>query len=237
MKHILNNVAQGELAPWVTLDSEGVHYSCGVEAEDPNYVDLGLPSGTLWAKCNVGAENEWEYGKYFQWGDTVGRTADEAESKPCDWSTAPFNNGSSSYDEAYFASVKDTVCPNGVLASEYDAVHVHMGGNQRMPTTADTEELVNNTTNEWVTDYKDSGVNGRLFTSKTNGNTLFIPAVGFCYNGSVYSVGSEGYVWSSSLFSSNPNGAYSLYFLSSSVSHQDFDDRCYGCSVRGVKSK
>ena len=104
------------------------------------YVDLGLKSGTLWAKCNIGATTETEGGVFFQWGDIsgisgslIGKYSDENYS----WATDPFNNGSSKYDETYFNSVNGTVCPNNVLAKVYDAVSQIMGGNWRMPTSTE----------------------------------------------------------------------------------------------------
>ena len=108
------------------------------------YVDLGLPSGLKWAKCNIGAENETDYGDYFMWGSTTPNTADE-----CNWAKAPFNGGSSSYNETYFNSVKDTVCPNGVLAKEYDTASQIMGGDWRMPTATEYLTLRNETLWVW----------------------------------------------------------------------------------------
>lgn len=194
------------------------------------YVDLGLPSGLKWAKCNVGATKETDYGKYFQWGDTVGYT----DASHSTWSTAPFNNGSSSYDSSYFASVKDDVCPNGVLASQYDAASVNMGSNWRMPTQADFKELTANTTVTWETNFNDSGVAGRKFTSKKDSTKyIFIPSAGFAYNGSLDFQGSYGGVWSSSLYSSIPNNAWLLGFDSGSMGI-DYNGRYSGYSVRGV---
>ena len=57
-------------------------------ANDQLYVDLGLPSGTKWAKCNVGAATETDYGDYFQWGDIEDKSDDDcswASYKHCDW--------------------------------------------------------------------------------------------------------------------------------------------------------
>ena len=193
------------------------------------YVDLSLSSGLKWAKCNVGAGKETDYGYYFQWGLTEPSTAEE-----CNWTNAPFNNGSSSYDDTYFNSVKDTVCPNGILAKEYDAAAQTMGGDWRMPTKDEFIELLENTEDEWITNFNGTGVNGRKFTSKTDTSKyIFIPAEGYCSNGSVYYVGNYGNVWTSSLLASNPNGAWYLGFGS---------DDCYmgdgyrydGQSVRGV---
>ena len=138
-----------------------------------------------------------------------------------------------SYNSSYFESVKDSVCPNGVLAKEYDAAAQIMGGDWRMPTDAEIQELLDNTTNEWVTNYHNSGINGRQFTSKINGNTIFIPAAGGCNDGSVGDVGSSGFVWSSSLNTSYPDNARGLGFLSGYCDMSN-NYRCYGQSVRGV---
>ena len=202
------------------------------------YVDLGLPSGLKWAKCNIGAETETDYGIYFQWGDTsgvsgslVGKYSDENYS----WATAPFNNGSSSYNETYFSEVKDTVCPNGILAKEYDAASQIMGGDWRMPTKDEFQELLSGTTNEWIANYNDTGVSGRKFTSRTDTSKyIFIPTAGYCNDGSVLNVGNIGYVWSSSLNTSRPNDAWSLYFYSGNCD-MSYGNRYYGWSVRGVR--
>lgn len=162
------------------------------------------------------------------WGSTKANTPDE-----CTWATAPFNNGSSDYDSTYFNSVKDTVCPNGILAEEYDTSTQIMGGDWRMPTKDNFQELLENTENEWVEDFNGSGVNGRKFSSKINGNSIFIPAAGICRDGSVYHVGNYGNVWSSSLLTSNPNGTWYLVFNSSDC-YIYCSRRCIGRSVRGV---
>ena len=200
------------------------------------YVDFGL--SVKWAKCNIGASSETDYGVYFQWGDIssisgnlVGKYSDENYS----WATAPFNNGSSDYDETYFNSVKDTVCPNGILAKEYDTASKIMGGDWRMPTKAEFDELLSGTTNEWIANYNGTGINGRKFISKADTSKyIFIPAAGYCYNGSVNNVGSNGYVWSSSLYTSGPNSARGLLFHSGNCNMGSYY-RCNGWSVRGVR--
>ena len=192
------------------------------------YVDLGLSSGLKWAKCNLGAEKETDYGDYFMWGSTTPNTVDE-----CNWAKAPFNNHSSSYNETYFNSVKGTVCPNGVLAKEYDAATQIMGSDWRMPTETDLQELLNNTTNKWITNYNGTGVNGREFTG-SNGNSIFIPAAGHYYDGSVVPVGIGGGVWSSSLYASVPNSAWGLNLYSGNCNMVNYN-RYFGKSVRGVR--
>ena len=194
------------------------------QSKQYEYVDLGLPSGLKWAKCNIGAEIETDFGDYFMWGST-----EPNNNTTCDWEHVPFNNGSLEYDSAYFDSVKDTVAPNGILAKEYDAAAQIMGSNWRMPTKDEIQELLDNTIKEWA---QVNGVNGYKFTG-SNGNSIFIPASGYCNDGSVYNVGYGGYVWSSSLRTSNPYDAWYLYFYSSNCSMTN-SNRCNGRSVRGV---
>ena len=196
------------------------------QTDKMEFIDLGLPSGLKWAKCNLGAKTETDYGDYFMWGSTTPNTADE-----CNWTNAPFNNGLSEFDSTYFKSVKDTVCPNGILVKEYDAVSQIMGGDWRMPTKEEFDELLNNTTNEWIIV---NGVNGRKFTSKTDTSKyIFIPTAGCCYNGSVYNVGIFSLVWSSSLGNSNTYFAWSLGFYSDNCFMGNYY-RYLGLSIRPV---
>ena len=210
-------------------DAQETHLAINTE-----YVDLGLPSGLKWATMNVGAEKESDYGIMFAWGQTDNAVATkfvDSENYPYNWAKAPFNGDNTDYNANAFNQVKDTVCPNGILAKEYDAAAQIMGGDWRMPTKADFQELLDNTDKLWTTI---NGVNGRKFTSKINGNSIFIPAAGDCYDGSVDSVGCYGSVWSSSLRTSNPYGAWYLRFLSSGC-YMSNSRRYYGRSVRGVR--
>ena len=188
------------------------------------YVDLGL--SVKWATMNVGAKTEEDYGHYYMWGSITPNTPDE-----CNWANTPFNNGAASYDTTYFNSVKDTVIPNKVLAKEYDVAVQIMGGDWRMPTKDECQELYKNTTQSWVTI---KGVNGKKFTSKTDTTKyIFIPAAGYYYNGLVSEVGNNGYIWSSTI-SSPYNNARFLKFKATTCSAST-TERCYGMSVRGVK--
>ena len=161
------------------------------------------------------------------WSSTRPNTADE-----CVWEHAPFNGGYSEYNADAFNQVKDTVCPNGILAKEYDTASQIMGGNWRMPTETEWKELIGNTNSVWVTNYNGTGVNGRKFTA-SNGNSIFIPAAGYCNDGSVDDVGNHGGVWSSSLNTSNPRNAWYLVF-DSGYCNMNNDYRHDGLSVRGV---
>ena len=182
----------------------------------------------MWAKCNVGAETETAYGDYFMWGSTTSNT-----NTTCNWTNAPFNNGLSSLDET-FNSVKDTVCPNGILAKEYDTASKIMGGDWRMPTKAEFQELLDNTTNQWVENYNGSGVNGMKFTSKTDTSKyIFIPASGSRSGSSFNGQGDYCEVWSSSLVTPAYGSANMLYCDSEEV-HVNLKGRDYGNIVRGV---
>ena len=192
------------------------------------YVDLGL--SVKWAKCNVGAKTETDYGSYFMWGSTKANTPDE-----CTWAKAPFNGDNTSYNADAFNKVKDTACPNGILAKEYDAAAQIMGGNWRMPTKNELKELIDNTNSVWVPNYNNSGINGRKFTSKINGNSIFIPAAGWCYDGSEYDLNKFVDVWSSSLYTSLTDSALTLHFSSGSIYvADDSGSRNCGNVVRGV---
>ena len=161
------------------------------------------------------------------WGSTKPNTADE-----CTWANAPFNGGDSYYNDEYFTTHKSELLDdNETLKPEYDAAAQIMGGNWRMPTQSEFQELLDNTTNEWITI---NNVNGWKFTSKTDTSKyIFIPAAGFYYHGLVKGVGIFGTVWSSSLRISDPELAYVLYFDSDSCYMND-GERYEGRSVRGV---
>lgn len=168
--------------------------SSGIE-----WVDLGLPNGTLWAKCNVGAFTETENGDYFMWGST---TPDNNHA--CNWENTPFNNGSNEFNYIYFTDdVKNILCPNNVLAKEFDAAYKATNGIARMPTYDELEELTNtnNTTQEFTSI---SGVYGYKFTSKKySSRYIFIPAAGLRSGSSFSGQGNDCHIWSSSLYISD----------------------------------
>ena len=196
------------------------------------YVDLGLPSGTLWAKWNVGATSETDTGLYFQWGDTQGYTAEQIGSgegkKAFNWDDYKWTEDGGSTMSKYNSTDGKTV-----LDLEDDAVATNWGGSWKMPTEAQFQELFNTTyvTYTWVTDYLGSGINGSLYTSVTNGNTLFFPAASAAIDGSMSFSDGNGLVWSNSIFSNGVSGSYSLILRSNNTAPST---RCNGQSVRGV---
>ena len=127
-----------------------------------------------------------------------------------------------------------TVDNKTVLDPEDDTATQIMGGKWRMPTSADFQELYDNTTSVWIVDYNGTGVIGRKFTSKTNGNSIFIPASGFDDGTGIDGRNLYGYYWSSSLYPSKSYEGLSLTFSSIHVGAGDFYYRSNGLCVRGV---
>ena len=192
------------------------------------YVDLGLPSGLLWATCNVGAETPDDYGDYIAWGETTPKTT-------YNWSTYQYCMGSSNTLTKY---CNNTNCGyNGftdnltTLLLKDDAT-ANWGSDWRMPTMEEWQELYQNTTHTWTTQ---NGVYGRLFTA-SNGNSLFLPAAGFRNGSYLAGVGGYGDYWSSSLNTTGyPSRALGFDFGSGSCGMYNYD-RNYGLSVRAVRS-
>ena len=170
---------------------------------------------------------------YFQWGDTEGWTAEQVQNDEktfaYDGSDYKWNEGEFQCDGLSLTKYNST---DGkvVLDLEDDAAHAHMGGDWHMPTKEQFEELTANTTSTWTSQ---NGVNGRLFTSKVNGNSVFVPAFGDVDDGDVNDVGSYGYVWSSSVDEESLNSAWGLYFTSSYFDVLNYT-RTYGHVVFGV---
>ena len=195
------------------------------------FVDLGL--SVKWATCNVGANNPEEYGLYFAWGETEGYTAEDVNNdvKQFNWSDYKLCGGSSSTLTKYNNNSSYGTIDTLTTLEQVDDVAYQSDKTCRMPTKADFEELTANTTSTWETL---NGVNGRRFTSKTNDNSIFVPAAGHCSNGSVGNVGSYGSLWSSSLYESLSRYAWHLYFDSGSVYVSSYG-RFHGFTVRAVK--
>ena len=194
------------------------------------YVDLGLPSGTLWATCNVGANKPEEYGDYFAWGETVTKEA--------------YGNGNYKWYETENTTItkyctdsrQGTVDNKTEILSEDDAATANWGSDWCMPSLDQINELCNSdyTTIEWIVQDEVNRFNGCLITSKKNDNTLFLPAAGYRYYGSLCE-GCGGY-WSRSLSMDSSNSAYRLNILVRNIGYVD-DNRCFGFSVRPVRSK
>ena len=203
-------------------------------------VDLGLPSGTLWADRNVGADKPEAYGDYFAWGETVPKS---------DYSWSTYKYGTEHYDKygaQYYELTKycseSSYGKDGYtdkfieLELQDDAASVNWGGNWRMPSVEQIEELLDNTDNTWVSNFEGTGVSGMKFTNKKDSSKfIFLPATGYFYNDELDDAGSYGIYWSRTLLADAPSDACSLNFYSDDhVYGNDGDYRYYGCTVRPV---
>ena len=186
-------------------------------------VDLGL--SVKWATMNVGASSPEGYGDYFAWGETNTKST-------YNWSTYKWYNGSSTTPLTKYNTMSShgTVDNTVQLELTDDAAHVNWGGAWRMPTDAELTELREQCTWTWTSQ---NGVNGYKVTSKSNGNSIFLPAAGCRLVSSLLYAGSSGLYWSSSLGTDYPYDAWYVNFASGGVSRYD-SRRYYGRSVRPV---
>lgn len=193
-----------------------------------NYVDLGLPSGTLWATCNVGANTPEEFGDYFAWGETTTKTT-------YNWKTYNHCHGDfikltkycnqSSFGYNHFTDDLTT------LQDCDDAATINLGIEWCMPTADQWSELILNTKNTWTTQ---NGVKGRLFTAN-NGNSLFLPAAGGRTDDNLSGVGTVGIYWSGSLDTDHLGYARFFCFFFN-LYEMGYNPRSYGHSIRPVRS-
>ena len=199
-------------------------YTTCPDNHHPHMIDLGLPSGTKWACCNVGATTPEGYGNYYAWGETQPKSV--YNDVTYSYFTGQDTNGDGWIDTNF--SVVNI--GSDIAGTGYDAATANWGAPWRMPTKAQCEELKNSCTSEWTTQ---NGVSGRKFTGP-NGGTIFLPAAGNRWYGKLYGLGSDGDYWSSTLNESYPDGAWCLNFHSGGV-YVDGYDRRYGLSVRPVR--
>ena len=190
------------------------------------WVDLGLPSGLLWARCNLGATTPEEYGDYYAWGETQPKSIYTWASYPyVDYDSETGRYTIHKYD--YYTDNKIT------LEAADDAATAALGSGARIPTAVEWQELLDNTTAEWTTV---NDVYGRKFTA-SNGNSLFLPATGSIWNDSFPGyTGVIGRYWSSSLDCGNPDRAWSMYF-DSVYQYVCADSRSAGLPVHAVRSR
>lgn len=235
-------VASGSCTIYASI-SEGTNYlsastsyTLTVKAVPSGCVNMGLPSGLLWAEKNIGASTPYAYeGKFFSWGNTDGHVpSGSSHFGEYSWGTA--NN-----TEPYVSSAGAALTGNIPLSQ--DAARANLGSPWRMPTSADFQELLNNIKyiNADGTEVSSSsadkrvtvnGIVGLYLESKINGNRLFFACSGLGYGPSWSNRGSLGYYWSSTL-SSSTDGRL-LFFSSGRVYTQESYYRFYGFPVRAV---
>lgn len=194
------------------------------------YIDLGLPSGTKWATCNVGADKTEDDGLLFQFGCTDGYNYSDKNNK---FLTARESKKATGSNYINPSSTGNEYNKGQKLKLEDDAAHVNMGGKWIMPTKADLQELCDNTTRQVVTI---KGKKGMLFTSKLNDKSIFVVFAGYwdCDDGRFYNSGSDGCLRSSEIYSSDAITAWCIGFNSIGGCGIDYGPRADGYSVRGV---
>ena len=239
------NLSNGKILsiPEITLND--------LRANGHAFVDLGLPSGNLWATCNIGAETEYKYGHYFAWAETTQRQVSEND-PTFGWDTTPYWDVDNSTDETQYFT-KYSSDSKTTLELEDDAAHVNWGGDWRMPTKEDFEELLAHfpvenrvyKTNENASlDFY--GV--YLYSPSGSDKYLYFPLSGF-YNAEnpttqEYNEGGCGRYWSSSLSDDSESDAmYLLFPREDAINEYDEeirvqpDCRFYGHTIRAVMSK
>ncbi len=181
------------------------------------FVDLGLPSGLLWATCNVGASTPYEGGEYFAWGETAARdVAGWNNYKWCNGSDSKLTKYCSNFSYGYNGFVDSKV----VLDAEDDAATANWGAGCRMPSYAEFAELDSVCTWVWSSSHKGYTVKG------TNGNSIFLPASN--------AKGADGSYWSATLKSSNAKLAHNFYFKEGLHTPDGFGTRPFMMPVRPV---
>jgi len=193
----------------LTVDNNTVHYNPYDPYNGYEYIDLSLPSGTKWAKMNVGASSETDIGGYYQYGKGIAQFAQ--------------TSGDSSYEGE-----------ENPLAASADTASLIMGGGWHMPTSAQCQELIDNTTVTWENNFNNTVVNGVKYEA-LNGNYIFIPAAGNCYP--YYPIPTEPKT--ANIWTCTPNDKNTSYYLNM-MHYEDFvyrvtsANRQYGNSIRGV---
>ena len=186
------------------------------------YVDLGL--SVKWATCNVGAETETEHGEYFAWGET--QPKEEYVFTNYKWCDGSYNSHTKYCTDSRYGTVDNKT----IVEAADDAATVNWGGNWRMPTEEEVEELLDNCTWKWT---KKNGVNGYLITSKINGNIIFIPATGIRIGNSLMGAGKYSSLWMNSLYTSLLYNACNLSFSKDSIT-KGHSMRYIGLPIRPV---
>lgn len=193
---------------------------------DGSYLDLGLTSGTLWATCNLGGENVWDFGDFYAWGETEKKTI-------FTWDSYKYSSGVNGCLTKYCNNA--TFGKNGFtdnilsLQLSDDVAALRCGEDCSLPSMAQWKELKENCTWTWT---QNNGINGYQVKGN-NGNEIFIPAAG-CYvvNNKVHDDFSGGY-WSCELVGDNPLEVKTFVFLSQKILLSSYA-RYIGMAIRPV---
>lgn len=200
----------------------------------PHLIDLGFPSGTKWACCNVEATTPEGYGGYYCWGETEEKSVYNHVTYK--YATGEDEDGDGFFDD-YHSDTKEygiwEYLGSDIADTQYDVAHVKWGGKWVMPSQEQTLELIENCTYEWM---EVNGVKGLKFTSKINGGSIFLPANGYHHGTNFETDGLFGHYWSSTQHPSYDSAAYGLYFDSENANIGTYG-HTFGRSVRPVVTK
>ena len=224
----------------------------GAEYFEYSYVDLGLPSGTLWANANVGASSITDFGGYYQWGgiidyrNTYSTYNTEGD---CSWNNYPFLPSQkpmkwnkyvqSAQTSSWYNYDASTNPPDNKLTLdlEDDAAYINMGPDWRMPTKDEWQELRSGCSWQYYSNFNGLGVNGVKVTSKSDPDVyIFLPCAGMRYGSDQkLDQNSKGYYWSSSLTSGDPWSAHHVLFDNGNGYQMTQQHRDRGFTVRAVR--
>ena len=207
--------------------ADGSYVTCsvtvhGLKANGHEYVDLGLPSGTMWATMNIGAENFGDYGDYYAWGET------ETKSK-FSWSTYKWGSSSSSLTKYNNSKAYGTVDNISSLDLDDDAAHAAWGGEWRTPTPDEIQELIDQC--DWIRTIP--GRYGYMVISKINGRSIYLPFGGYYNENNLVADGTYGRYWSNSIYTSYAPNARCLD-LDDSSHAPSHNERYFGRNIRPV---
>ncbi|MCQ2224962.1 MAG: fibrobacter succinogenes major paralogous domain-containing protein [Paludibacteraceae bacterium] len=229
MKNLVNALVAG-LVIASGSSSCSVPFSPTVSGESNGheFVDLELPSGRIWATYNLGAAKPEENGAHYAWGETSPKSS-------FDWENYQLGNGSDSKTKVTKYCVNDRkgeVDNKKVLEPTDDAATAAWGGDWRIPTLADWNELEDACEWHCVRNYNGTGLDVKIGTSKKNGNSILFPFAGYYTGGKL--IEGEGFYWTSTLYEENSLQAYSARVLTGNINTNN-NFRKLGNSIRAVR--
>ena len=183
----------------------------------PHIIDLGLPSGTKWSCCNMGAQTPEDNGAFYAWG--------EAEEKLI------YNDETYIYAKKSGGHYDYQNLGSNICGTEYDVVHTSWGGDWQIPSIEQTTELLHSCTSQWITI---NGVEGELFTSRYNHSSIFMPAAGYRYGSTLLDIG--GFYWTGSRHPDFDTYPFYLYFHSEDANWGSYGLRSVGLTLRPIVS-
>lgn len=198
--------------------------------EEHEWVDLDLPSGTLWATCNIGANSPEEYGDYFAWGETEPKLYYSL-------STYKLCEGTFNTNTKYCTKEGNGIVDNKIeLEPIDDAAIVNWGISWQVPSKEQFKELIN-ANNCIINMTTQEGVEGWLITSKSNNNNIFLPATGYFEGSNLYHLNEYGCYWSRTLNTNSCDNAHNLLLHLNHQSSEIYSERYIGQPIRPIRVK